>query len=71
MTLTDIDPTAAHVVPNGDLIDHELSVLCVCGPNLDTERPSGTQPCECGCTSPAAPMVWVHHSLDGREHHET
>lgn len=48
-----------HVVPNGDLIDHELSDECACGPS---SRISDLHT-ECD-----HPDVWIHqhHALDGR-----
>jgi hypothetical protein len=49
-----------HVIPLGDLIEHECSEDCPCGPEPQpVERDDGS-------------MGWVlsHHSLDGREAHE-
>lgn len=49
----------AHVVPNGDLIEHATNGDCPCGPTpqlVDTPNGDG--------------WVYVHHSLDGREAHE-
>ncbi|TYP82049.1 hypothetical protein [Blastococcus xanthinilyticus] len=49
--------TAAHVVPRGDLIEHETTEFCACGPRSEpVKREDGS-------------MGWVvvHHSLDGRE----
>lgn len=49
-----------HVLPVNDLIDHEESDVCVCGPEVEpVEREDGS-------------MGWLvkHHSLDGRETHE-
>lgn len=49
-----------HVHPVGDLVEHQLTEDCVCGPAANpVEREDGS-------------MGWVlvHHSLDGREHHE-
>lgn len=43
-----------HVVPLGDLVQHELVIGCVCGPLIDL----------------IAPNVVIHHSLDGRERSE-
>lgn len=57
----------AHVMPRGDLVGHDADEGCVCGPTLDTVRPEGTVPCGCGCSDGTADVVWVHHSLDGRE----
>lgn len=42
----------AHVVPCGDLIEHDSDDDCVCGPDLKF--------CDGG-------YIVVHHSLDGRE----
>ena len=47
--------TVVHVVPINDLIEHEDSDDCICGP--DTEFVSGG-------------AVISHHSLDGRELNE-
>ena len=56
-----------HVVPMDDLIEHENSRLCVCGPT-EVVAPIyvevGPTVEEGGC------VVWVHHSLDGREFSE-
>jgi hypothetical protein len=52
--------TTVHVVPVNDIIEHEDSDACPCGPELQpVERRDGT-------------IGWVlsHHSLDGREKHE-
>lgn len=45
-----------HVVPIGDLIDHEETEDCICGPDVEIH-----------------PECWlvIHHSLDGRERHES
>ncbi len=48
-------PSVMHVVPKGDLIEHELSDDCVCLPD-----PRFTE----------GGLVLVHHSLDGREAQE-
>lgn len=50
-----------HVIPRGDLIDHDSNDDCVCGPTTEAV-PMG----EYGYGW----MSW-HHSLDGREHTET
>ena len=52
-----------HVVPRGDLVEHETATeepSCVCGPRVEH------------CTYDAAPDGWrvVHNSLDRREDHE-
>lgn len=44
-----------HVVPMGDLRDHESSYTCWCRPTEDEETPG----------------LWVHHALDGRERYES
>lgn len=46
-----------HTIPVNDLVEHEASEDCVCGPELEpVERDDGS-------------MGWlaIHHSLDGRE----
>lgn len=48
--------THLHVIPTDDLIDHESSELCVCGPTAE-EITSGQ----------GYGWLLVHHSLDGRE----
>lgn len=48
---------AVHVHPVGDLIEHDLTEDCTCGPQAQpVKRDDGS-------------MGWVivHHSLDGRE----
>lgn len=48
---------AVHVLPVGDLIEHQARDDCPCGPRTEpVERDDGS-------------MGWlhVHHSLDGRE----
>ena len=59
--------TTLHVVPVGDVVEHDTSPDCICGPTLDTVRPAGTRSCDCGCVPEQVGMTWVHHSLDGRE----
>jgi hypothetical protein len=44
-----------HVVPMGDLRDHDASTACWCHPTEDDDEPS----------------VYVHHSMDGREAFES
>jgi hypothetical protein len=44
-----------HVVPMGDLREHECSCTCWCRPTEDEETPG----------------LWFHHALDGREKYET
>lgn len=49
-----------HTVPVGDLIEHEETEDCVCGPRCDpVTRPDGSMG-----------FVYIHHSLDGREMYE-
>lgn len=49
-----------HVVPMDDLIKHELSEDCICGPTGEiVPRPDGW-----------FGRVITHHSLDGREKNE-
>ena len=51
-----------HVVPCGDLIEHELDGdECVCGPDVEYFREDGT--------AFLVPLI-THHSLDGREQFE-
>jgi hypothetical protein len=45
----------SHVVPISDMREHETSRTCWCHPTLDDDEDA---------------LVWVHHSLDGREKHE-
>jgi hypothetical protein len=44
-----------HVVPLGDLREHEAARSCWCKPTEDSEEPT----------------VLVHHALDGREAYES
>lgn len=44
-----------HVIPIGDLREHESNIRCFCKPTEDEEQPG----------------VWIHHSLDGREQYES
>lgn len=44
-----------HVVPLGDLRDHDAESCCWCRPTEDDEQPG----------------VWHHHALDGREKYES
>lgn len=51
------DWITAHVMPRGDLIDHQADEDCPCGPTaVPVPNPDGS-------------MGWnvIHHSLDGRE----
>lgn len=55
-----VDDAPIHVLPVNDLIEHEESDACVCGPETQpVERDDGS-------------MGWlvVHNALDGREHRE-
>ena len=49
-----------HVHPRNDLIEHEMTDDCVCGPRVEPIK------------SADGSMGWlvVHASLDGRENHE-
>jgi hypothetical protein len=52
--------TSRHIIPVGDLIDHEVSDDCVCGPQAEPiSREDGSMN-----------WLYVHHSLDGREKDE-
>lgn len=55
------DPRNVHVIPVGDLIAHdEVGDGCVCGPRVTpVQRADG-----------GYGWLYVHHSLDGREHTE-
>ena len=52
----------AHVVPVNDLIAHELTDDCPCGPAFEKVPPHPSAP-------EGQPDGWVtvHHALDGRE----
>jgi hypothetical protein len=54
------EPQVVHVIPVGDVVPHEKTEDCVCGPRVEIEP------------VPDAPdgHVVVHHSLDGREQSE-
>lgn len=50
-----------HVYPNRDLIDHDTETDdCVCGPSIEHVNTRGRDG-----------WIITHHSLDGREKHET
>lgn len=51
---------AVHVVPCDDVVDHDLTDECVCGPSPELVH------------SELNPEGWLytHHSLDGREARE-
>jgi hypothetical protein len=52
-----------HVVPNGDLIDHQLDQSCPCRPSPEfVARPTGD-----GRVRVQGGWMHTHHSLDGRE----
>jgi hypothetical protein len=48
-----------HVVPNGDLIEHELTDECPCGPASELRQ-----------TPDGDGWLIIHDSLDGREARE-
>jgi hypothetical protein len=48
------EPGSWHVVPINDLREHKSSHDCWCNPVQDEEEPG----------------VWVHNSMDGREHYD-
>lgn len=53
--------TAEHVIPIGDLIDHDTDEDCACGPTAEpVERVDGS-----------VGWLMIHHSLDGREQEES
>lgn len=56
---TDSSGDEIHVSPVGDLVEHEMTPLCLCGPTGDIIGPEDTG------GRPA--MMYTHHSLDGRE----
>ncbi|MFF4596346.1 hypothetical protein [Amycolatopsis sp. NPDC001319] len=51
------DDAVVHLVPIEDIVWHEFSDSCVCGPDSEPHRPQA-----------AGPDVWyvIHHALDGR-----
>ena len=51
---------SAHVLPVGDLVDHDESEDCACIPTCEPIRR------EDGSIG----WLYTHHSLDGREQHE-
>lgn len=51
------DPNCVHVYPVADIIEHELSEDCVCGPEC---RPCPREDGSFG-------WLYMHSSLDGRE----
>ena len=47
-----------HIHPMIDVIAHEMTDACPCGPTAQpVKREDGS-------------VAWLHHSLDGREQHE-
>lgn len=50
----------AHVLPIGDVVEHEESADCVCGPASELVD----------CAAGGTAWLVTHHSLDGREHLE-
>ena len=50
----------AHVVPLGDLIEHDLTDDCMCGPRQQLVK----------IADGSDGWLVVHHSLDGREEQE-
>lgn len=56
---TDCSGDEIHVMPLDDLVPHETTPLCLCGPTGDIIGPEDTG------GRPA--MMYTHHSLDGRE----
>lgn len=44
-----------HVIPLGDLREHDSTPQCWCTPTEDDETPG----------------LWLHHAMDGREAFET
>lgn len=64
--------STTHVIPAGDVVEHEETEGCVCGPLLELH--TFTVPVEAygmhlGDVQ-ATGVVVVHHSLDDREQHE-
>jgi hypothetical protein len=48
-------------MPTGDLVQHEPSEHCVCGPDSETVMTWGEV---------VVGVIYVHHSLDARERRE-
>lgn len=46
-----------HVVPKGDLMEHDDTEECPCGPRVEPVK----------CDDGSVGYVVTHHSLDGRE----
>lgn len=54
------EPDGPHIVPRNDLITHEISQDCVCGPEtIPVLHDDGT-----------VSFMYTHHSLDDREKDE-
>lgn len=49
-----------HIIPHDDLIRHDTAEDCACGPT----------PYWVVMGEPVGGVLYVHHSLDGREAHE-
>lgn len=49
---TDAANDGWHVIPMGDLREHDSAATCWCKPTPDAEEP----------------QVWIHNSMDRREH---
>ena len=47
-----------HKIPEGDIIEHDESMNCVCGPTVSSIEPQGTA------------VTVTHYSLDNREQFE-
>lgn len=55
------DQDHGHVIPLNDLVEHDETEDCICGPLVEpVEREDGS-------------VTWLvtHHSLDGREQYES
>lgn len=52
-----------HIIPLGDLIQHEFTPDCVCGPAV-THEPDGSNPQKIN-------VYFRHHALDGRKSPDT
>lgn len=53
--------TERHVMPTADLIGHQASEDCTCGPTPElVKHEDGTD----------AGWIYIHHSLNGREQRE-
>lgn len=54
------EPQREHVYPVGDLVEHEFSEDCVCGPVVEAVDVGEHWP----------KLLFIHHSLVGRENCE-